>query len=128
MQATQFKVSEQLKLVGVTKTDDTTNTEYKCNVEVQLAGDSIWDCDIKTVTITSIHIADTQWNDDENSGVDNSVHIGVVYNVNGNEDYEESWRIYTDSGFEAAVSELLGTDVCFTEQGMQDDNYASMEL
>lgn len=128
MQATQFKVSEQLKLVGVTKTDDTTNTEYKCNVEVQLAGDSIWDCDIKTVTITSIHIADTQWNDDENSGVDNSVHIAVVYNVNGNEDYEESWRIYTDSGFEAAVSELLGTDVCFTEQGMQDDNYASMEL
>ena len=95
---------------------------------MQLAGDSIWDCDIKTVTITSIHIADTQWNDDENSGVDNSVHIAVVYNVNGNEDYEESWRIYTDSGFEAAVSELLGTDVCFTEQGMQDDNYASMEL
>ena len=128
MEATQFKVSDKLKLVGVTKTDDTTNTEYKCNVEVQLAGDSIWDCDIATVTITSIHIADTQWNDDENSGVDNSVHIGVVYNVNGNEDYEESWRIYTDSGFEAAVSELLGTDVCFTEQGMQDDNYASMEL
>jgi hypothetical protein len=52
----------------------------------------------------------------------------VTYNVNGDEEYEGSWRLYTDSGFEAAVSELLGTDVMFTEQGMQDDGYASMEL
>jgi hypothetical protein len=39
-----------------------------------------------------------------------------------------SWRIYTDTGFEEAVSELLGTDVSFTEQGMQEDGVASMEL
>jgi hypothetical protein len=36
--------------------------------------------------------------------------------------------MYTDSGFSDAISALLGTDVSFTEQGMQDDGYASMEL
>ena len=41
---------------------------------------------------------------------------------------EGSWRLYTDNGFSDAVSELLGTEVDYTEQGMQDDGYASMEL
>jgi hypothetical protein len=120
--ATQFKVSKKLKLVGVTQEDDTTNTEYKCNVKVQLAGDSIWDCELETVTITSIHIAETDWGDS-----DTSIHIAVCYEVDGDEEYEGSWRLYTDSGFEEAVSTLLGTSVSFTEQGMQDDGYASME-
>ena len=120
--ATQFKVSKKLKLVGVTQEDDTTNTEYKCNVDVTLAGDSIWDCELETVTITSIHIAETDWGDS-----DTSIHIAVCYEVDGDEEYEGSWRLYTDSGFEEAVSTLLGTSVSFTEQGMQDDGYASME-
>jgi len=123
MQATQFKVSDKLTLVGVTQEDDTTNTEYKCNVDVTLAGDSIWDCELETVTITSIHISETDWGDG-----DSSIHIAVCYNVDGDDEYEGSWRMYTDSGFEAAISTLLGTDVMFTEQGMQDDGYASMEL
>jgi len=121
--ATQFKVSKKLKLVGVTQDDDTTNTEYKCKVKVQLAGDSMWDCDIETVTITSIHIAETDWGDG-----DTSIHIAVCYTVKGDEEYEDSWRLYTDSGFEEAVSALLGTSVSFTEQGMQEDGCASMEL
>ena len=115
-------VSKQLKLVGVTQEDDTTNTEYKCNVKVQLAGDSIWDCELETVTITSIHISETDWGDG-----DTSIHIAVCYEVDGDAEYEGSWRLYTDSGFEEAVSTLLGTSVSFTEQGMQDDGYASME-
>jgi hypothetical protein len=123
MQATQFKVSDKLTLVGVTQEDDTTNTEYKCNVDVTLAGDSIWDCELETVTITSIHISETDWGDG-----DTSIHIAVCYEVDGDEEYEGSWRLYTDSGFEEAVSDLLGTSVSFTEQGMQDDGYASMEL
>jgi hypothetical protein len=117
MQATQFKVSKKLKLVGVEQEDDTTNTEYKCKVKVQLAGDSIWDCTLETVTITGICISETDYDGDT------STHIAVIHTGK-----DESWRIYTDSGFEAAVSELLGTDVMFTEQGMQDDGYASMEL
>jgi len=123
MQATQFKVSNKLTLVGVTQEDDTTNTEYKCNVDVTLAGDSIWDCELETVTIKSIHISETDWGDS-----DTSIHIAVCYEVDGEEEYEDSWRLYTDSGFEEAVSTLLGTSVSFTEQGMQDDGYASMEL
>jgi len=124
MQATQFKVSDKLTLVGVTQEDDTTNTEYKCKVKVHLAGDSLWDCDIETVTITSIHIAETDYDGDI------STHIAVCYDVDGVDgaDVEGSWRLYTDSGFEDAVSTLLGTSVSFTEQGMQDDGYASMEL
>jgi hypothetical protein len=126
MQATQFKVSKKLKLVGVTQEDDTTNTEYKCKVKVQLAGDSIWDCELETVTITSIHIAETDYDGDG----DISTHIAVCYDVDGVDgaDVEGSWRMYTDSGFEDAVSALLGASVSFTEQGMQDDGYASMEL
>jgi hypothetical protein len=59
--------------------------------------------------------------------MDGYLHIGVVYTVNGEEDYEGSWRMYTDSGFEECVSELLGYSVSFTEQGMQENGYASME-
>jgi len=126
MQATQFKVSKKLKRVEVKQEDDTVNTEYKCRVKVQLAGDSMWDCDIEEVTITSIHIAETDYDGDG----DISTHIAVCYDVDGVDgaDVEGSWRMYTDTGFEAAVSDLLGTSVSFTEQGMQDDGYASMEL
>ena len=124
MQATQFNVSDKLTFVSTQVEDNTntTNTNYDCNVEVQLAGDSIWDCELETVTVTSIHISETFWDDTS------TIHIAVCYNVNGDDEYEDSWRLYTDSGFEAAVSALLGTDVMFTEQGMQDDGYASMEL
>jgi hypothetical protein len=125
MQATQFNVSDKLTFVSTEVEDDTTNTEYKCNVEVQLAGDSIWDCELETVTVKSIHISETDWGD--GSG-DTSIHIAVCYEVDGDAEHEGSWRLYTDSGFTDAISALLGTDVSFTEQGMQDDGYASMEL
>ena len=122
MQATQFKVSDKLTLACTDTDTDSISTTYDCNVEVQLAGDSIWDCEIEAVTVTSIHIHESF---DEDG--DSSIHITVCYNVDGDTEYEGSWRMYTDTGFEAAVSELLGTQVFFTEQGMQDDGFASME-
>ena len=122
MQATTFNVSDKLTFVSTQVDGNTTNTNYDCNVEVQLAGDSIWDCELEAVTVTSIHISETFWDDTS------TIHIAVCYTVDGDDEYEDSWRLYTDSGFEAAVSALLGTDVMFTEQGMQDDGYASMEL
>ena len=125
MQATTFNVSDKLTLAGTETNEDSISTTYNCNVEVQLAGDGIWDCEIEAVTVTSIHIHETWW--DELDG-DSSIHITVCYNVNGDAEYEDSWRLYTDSGFTDAISALLGTDVSFTEQGMQDDGYASMEL
>ena len=124
MQATTFNVSDKLTLAGTDTDTDSVSTTYNCNVEVQLAGDSIWDCELEAVTVTSIHIHENFWDEDG----DSSIHITVCYNVNGDTEYEGSWRLYTDSGFVNAISELLGTDVSYTEQGMQDDGYASMEL
>jgi len=124
MQATQFDVSDKLTLASTDTDTDSISTTYDCNVLVQLAGDSIWDCEIEAVTVTSIHIHERF---DEDG--DSSIHIAVCYDVDGvsGEDVEGSWRLYTDSGFTEAISELLGTTVFFTEQGMQDDGYASME-
>jgi hypothetical protein len=122
---TQFKtVSNLLTFVSKEADGDTLLTDYKCNVDVTLAGDSIWDCTLEKVTITGVNIAERF---DEDDG-DIYTHIAVTYNVDGNTDYEGSWRLYTDNGFSDAVSALLMTDVDFTEQGMQEDNYASMEL
>ena len=127
MQATQFNVSDKLTLANTDTSEDSISTTYDCNVEVQLAGDSIWDCEIEAVTVTSIHIHETWW--DELDG-DSSIHIAVCYTVDGVDgaEVEDSWRLYTDSGFVDAISTLLGTEVMFTEQGMQDNGYASMEL
>jgi hypothetical protein len=125
MQATQFKVSDKLTLTTTDTSEDSISTTYNCNVLVQLAGDSIWDCELEAVTVTSIHIHEQWW--DELDG-DSSIHITVCYTVNGDTEYEDSWRLYTDSGFSDAISALLGTDVMFTEQGMQEDGCASMEL
>ena len=122
---TQFaKVSDKLTLASTEVEDDSVNTAYDCNVEVQLAGDSIWDCELEAVTVTSIHIHESF---DEDG--DSSIHIRVCYNVDGvdGSEVEGSWRIYTDNGFSDAISALLGTAVDVTEQGMQDDGYASME-
>jgi hypothetical protein len=78
---------------------------------VQLAGDSIWGYEgPQTVTVTDVSVYTDE--DDYKS-------ISV--------EHDTTWDIYTDSGFEAAISAALGFDVTFTEQGMQDDGYASME-
>ena len=123
MQATTFNVSDKLTLATTDTDTDSVSTTYDCNVEVQLAGDSIWDCEIEAVTVTSIHIHENFWDDTS------TIHIAVCYNVDGVDgaEVEGSWRLYTDTGFADAISTLLGTQVFFTEQGMQDDGFASME-
>ena len=37
------------------------------------------------------------------------------------------WTIYTDSGFEKAISDIVGMEVTFSEQGMQEDGRAHLE-
>jgi len=79
---------------------------------VTLAGDSIWGYKgPQTVTVTDISVYT-----DEDDGYTS---ISVEHNT--------TWDIYTDSGFESAISEQLGYDVQFTEQGMQENGVASME-
>ena len=78
---------------------------------VTLAGDSIWGYSgPSTVTVSSIDVYTDE---------DGYKSISVEHNT--------TWDIYTDTGFEAAISEVLGYDVQFTEQGMQEDGVASME-
>ena len=95
-----------------------TNTNYTVEGTVKLAMDSIADyTGSDTVEVTNIQVythADDDGNDD-NSNVD----VNVTHNT--------TWDIYTDSGFEKAISNVLGMDVGFTEQGMQEDERASME-
>jgi hypothetical protein len=108
----------ELVLREVTNEEDSVTHHYECDRAVELAGDSIWDCEVTgEIRITDIIVHEYPDYKD----------IGVYYTVDGDEEAEESWRIYTDTGFEAAVSELLGYSVSFTEQGMQDNGRASME-
>ena len=76
---------------------------------VQLAGDSIWGYEgPQTVTVTAIDVYKDE---------DGYTSVSVAHDA--------KWNIYTDTGFESAISTALGYDVQFTEQGMQDDGYRS---
>ena len=78
---------------------------------VTLAGDSIWGYKgPQTVTVTDISVYTDE---------DDYTSVSVEHNT--------TWDIYTDTGFERAISAVLGLDVQFTEQGMQEDGVASLE-
>lgn len=90
---------------------------------VQLKGDSCWDYEgPSTVTVSGISIQyrDADWEECDPDAPGATVsHVGV--------DHDTTWNVYTDSGFEEAISAALGFEVTFTEQGLQEDGYASME-
>jgi hypothetical protein len=84
---------------------------------IPLAGDSLWmDTRNKKVTISQIdfELIAGEW-----------FYIWVTHNG--------PWEIYTDSGFEKAITEIVSrrvgerVKIGFTEQGMQEIHYASME-
>ena len=80
---------------------------------VTLAGDSIWGYEgPQTVTVTDISV----YTDEDFDYTSISV------------EHDTTWEIYTDTGFEKAISDELGYEVQFTEQGMQQDGVASMEI
>jgi hypothetical protein len=90
---------------------DYAKTTYAVDGTVTLAMDSIWGyAGSDTVKVTQIDVI-TEGDD----------YAGVYVT------HDADWTIYTDSGFEAAISAALDMDVSFTEQGMQEDNIASME-
>ena len=111
-----------LKLTNktVTTEDNCVHTRYDVEGYAMCNGSSIWDYDgdLK-VAVSAIDIFEEDYGDG-----DISTMIYVEHNANGNGD----WRIYTDDGFEESISKALGFDVTFTEQGMQDDGVASLEI
>ena len=122
-------ISKQLTQTSVETDEDFVTTTYTCDVRADIAGDSIWDCALTAaddVRINTICVTEGVAGGD----YDSYTTINVYYTVNGFDDgeaLEDTWRLYTDSGFEATVSDLLGYTVFFTEQGMQEDGMASME-
>ena len=94
------------------------------NKEIKLAGDSIWDkegTNPKSVNVKEVEVTfeiDTESDDAEDR---DTTYVSVQVEHDG------PWTIYTDTGFESAISQMIGIDVEFTEQGMQDDGEASLE-
>ena len=90
------------------------NTKFP--LVVQLAGDSIWDYE-GPMAVTVHNIVDEGSFDAEE--YPDYKHVRV--------EHDAPWNIYTDSGFEQAISTILGYEVTFTEQGMQENGVASLE-
>ena len=104
-----------LKLVHEATEENTTVKRYECDFTVETDGDGLWGCEAgRKINVRGITVINEQYDVDE---------VYTLVNV----EHDSTWDIYTDTGFETAISEALGFAVTFTEQGMQDDNMASME-
>lgn len=108
-----------LKLISteteVDGSDTTVIKSYECDFIAECNGTSIWsDTMDKKVHVTGITVIE-RTDDDKDTYVEVNV------------EHDSEWQIYTDKGFERAISAAVGFDVSFTEQGMQDDEFASME-
>jgi len=91
-----------------------TSGTIKVNKDIPLAGDSIWfDNDIDSVHVTEI----TMGHPDDVEGDYRNIEVG----------HDGPWEIYTDSGFAKEISKIVGFEVDWTEQGMQDTGIASLE-
>ena len=105
---------QKLTLVRYEVESDCVITQFNCDFVAQCDGTSIWaDTTNKQVHVTGICIIHNTYEDNI------STMVNVTHNAN--------WEIYTDKGFEAAISDAVGFAVSFTEQGMQEDEFASME-
>ncbi len=94
--------------------NDCTVQDFACDFVVTTAGDGLWGCEAgRLVRVTNICIVTNAYDDN----------VSVMVNVT----HDSTWDIYTDSAFESAISDALGFSVGFTEQGMQEDELASME-
>jgi hypothetical protein len=103
-----------LTLIATEREDECVIKRYECDFIVTTAGDGLWGCEAgRKVNVRGVTVIEEDYDD----------YKSVMVNV----EHDSTWDIYTDSGFEDAISEAVGFRVGFTEQGMQDDNYASME-
>lgn len=105
---------QKLVFSGMQVDSDYTAVQYTCKFTVVCAGDGLWGCEAgRRVNVTGINVVTNAYEDSVN------VQISV--------EHDSTWDIYTDTAFEAAISSALGFPVRFTEQGMQEDEIASME-
>jgi hypothetical protein len=92
----------------------------------KLAGDGYWGAEAgREVTLTGFAI--DYYLDDNYNQVSKDAPGAVIGHVSVTHD--STWDVYTDSAFERAAQEFTDIqDLSFTEQGMQQDNSASMEV
>jgi hypothetical protein len=99
---------------------------YKVNAILNTIGDGYWSNVAKAVEITGLQLA--YINDELDFG-----ELRVYFNTS-TWDVDKDGLIYTDSLFEAELCELLtsmgfdASDVSYSEQGMQGDNYVSLDV
>jgi hypothetical protein len=106
---------QKLTLTRFEVDGDYTAQDFDCDFTVWTAGDGLWGCEAdRQVRVTGISIVTNAYDDN----------VSVMVNVTHN----STWDIYTDSAFASAISDALGVGVRFTEQGMQEDEIASMEV
>ena len=82
------------------------------NGPVALSGDSIWFRDSKSPT--SVNVGEV-------TAVITDGWAEVYVNHDG------PWEIYTDTGFEKAISEIIGFEAGWSEQGLQQEGKAHLE-
>jgi len=98
----------------------------KCKASLQTAGDGYWSTVAKAVEITSLQLAYT--NDELDFG-----ELRVYFNTRTWDTYKDG-LIYTDTLFLEDLCLMLdnlgfdATDVGYSEQGMQGDNYVSLDV
>ena len=91
-----------------------TQRTIESRIAIETAGDSYWrESGSEIVSIHSITIREYDMDDE---------HYFDVY-VRRDSD----WTIYTDTGFERAISAAIGHEVRWSEQGMQEDGMAHLE-
>ena len=91
-----------------------TSRTIESRIAIETAGDSLWrDSGSEIISIHSITIR--EYDIDEYHFFDVRVR------------HDSDWTIYTDSGFERAISDAIGREVRWSEQGAQEDGFAHLE-
>jgi len=89
-------------------------------------GDGYWNCEAgRTVTITGYDIQ--RYTAEQARKYGDWCVEGAIAHVSVQHD--STWDVYTDTGFRDAARAVTGIkDLDFTEQGMQENGSASMEV
>jgi len=91
-----------------------TSRTIESRIAIETAGDSLWrDSGSEIISIHSITIR--EYDIDE-------YHFFDVYVR-----HDSDWTIYTDSAFERGISDAIGREVRWSEQGAQEDGFAHLE-
>ena len=96
--------------------DNGTTTEYAVNAVLECSGENAWVERVgHKVHVTGVR--KVEYTDEDGD-------IPALVYVKHNSD----WKIYGDAGLLEAVCKLTGWELGWTEQGMQEDSQASLEV